>query len=131
MAALTLHATGPLAPDEVWERYAVLARWPSWAPQITGVDVSGPTDGRLRAGLRGRVRGPLGVAVPFVVAEVDERARRWAWTVGFGPLRLELLHWVSSGPDGGTTTGLRIRGPAPALAGYAPLASWALHRLVR
>ena len=130
MAGLTLHATGPAAPEEVWERYAVLARWSSWAPQITGVDLSGPSDGRLRAGLRGRVRGPLGIAVPFVVTDVDEGTRRWSWTVSAGPLRLALRHWVSPGPDGGTTTGLRIRGPAPALAGYAPLASWALHRLV-
>ncbi len=130
MSVLTLHATGPSAPDEVWERYAVLACWPSWAPQITGVDVTGPTDGRLRAGLHGRVRGPLGVAVPFVVTEVDERGRRWAWTAGPAPLRLGLVHWVSPGPDGGTTTGLRIRGPAPLLAGYAPLAAWALRRLV-
>jgi Polyketide cyclase / dehydrase and lipid transport len=130
MAGLTLHATVPAAPDEVWQRYAVLAHWPSWAPQITRVDVAGPTDGRLRAGLRGRVRGPLGLAVPFVVTEVDERGRRWSWTVGPGPLRLGLVHWVAPGPDGGTTTGLRMRGPAPVLAGYAPLASWALHRLV-
>jgi polyketide cyclase/dehydrase/lipid transport protein len=130
VAGLTLHATGPAAPDEVWERYAVLGRWPSWAPQITGVDVAGPTDGRLRTGLRGRVRGPLGIAVPFVVEDVDERARRWVWTVRAGPLRLRLVHWVAPAPDGGSTTGLRLRGPAPVLAGYAPLASWALHRLV-
>lgn len=92
--------------------------------------MAGPTGGRLRAGVRGRVRGPLGVAVPFAVPEVDERGRRWAWTVGPALLRLRLVHRVSPGPNGGTTTGLRIRGRAPVLAGYAPLASWALRRLV-
>ena len=128
MTALTLHATGPLAPDEVWERYAVPARWPDWAPQITGVEV--PVS-RLAAGVRGRVRGPLGVTLPFVVDTVDETARRWSWTVSLGPVQVHLLHWVAEGPDGGSTTGLRISGPAPLVVGYAPLAHLAIGRLVR
>jgi hypothetical protein len=89
VTTLTLHATGPLGPDEVWERYAVPARWPDWAPQITGVE--------------------LPVA----------------------PVRLHLLHWVAEGPDGGSTTGLRVSGPAPLVVGYAPLAKLAISRLVR
>ncbi len=128
MTTLTLHATGPLAPAEAWERYAEPARWPTWAPQITGVQVPEP---RLRAGLEGRVRGPLGLVLPFVVESVDEVARRWAWTVSAGPVRLHLVHWVSDGPDGGSTTGLRIRGPLPVVLGYAPLAQLAIGRLVR
>jgi Polyketide cyclase / dehydrase and lipid transport len=128
VTALTLHATGPEAPAEVWERYAVPARWPEWAPQITGVDL--PV-GRLAAGARGRVRAPLGLALPFVVDSVDEAARRWSWTVSIGPVRLRLLHWVAEGPDGGSTTGLRIDGPAPLVLGYAPLARLAIGRLVR
>ncbi|MGY1690204.1 SRPBCC family protein [Geodermatophilus sp. SYSU D01105] len=128
MTVLTLHATGPEAPAEVWERYAVPARWPEWAPQITGVDVPGP---RLVAGVAGRVRGPVGVALPFVVDAVDEAARQWSWTVSLGPVRLHLLHWVAEGPDGGSTTGLRMDGPAPVVVGYAPLARLAIGRLVR
>ncbi|SFO56773.1 Polyketide cyclase / dehydrase and lipid transport [Geodermatophilus obscurus] len=128
MTTLTLHATGPLAPAEAWERYAEPARWPTWAPQITGVQVPEP---RLRAGLEGRVRGPLGLVLPFVVESVDEVARRWAWTVSAGPVRLHLVHWVSDGPDGGSTTGLRIRGPLPVVLGYAPLAQLAISRLVQ
>ncbi|MGY1622345.1 SRPBCC family protein [Geodermatophilus sp. SYSU D00965] len=128
MSVLTLHATGPEAPAEVWERYAVPARWPEWAPQITGVELPVP---RLAAGVHGRVRGPLGVALPFVVDAVDEPARRWSWTVALGPVRLHLLHWVAEGPDGGSTTGLRMAGPAPLVLGYAPLARWAIGRLVR
>jgi hypothetical protein len=127
VTTLTLHATGPEPPGEVWERYAVPARWPEWAPQITGVDL--PV-GWLAAGVRGRVHAPLGVALPFVVDSVDEAARRWSWTVAVGPVRLRLLHWVADGPDGGSTTGLRVRGPAPLVLGYAPLARWALGRLV-
>ncbi len=128
MSVLTLHATGPLPPAEVWERYAEPARWPTWAPQITGVEVPVP---RLAAGVTGRVRGPVGVTLSFAVESVDEAARRWSWTVTAGPVRLRLLHWVSEGPDGGSTTGLRITGPLPVVAGYAPLAQVAISRLVR
>ena len=128
MTTLTLHATGPEAPAEVWERYAVPARWPEWALQITGVELPAA---RLAAGVRGRVRGPLGVTLPFVVETVDDTARRWSWTVSLGPVRLHLLHWVSEGPDGGSTTGLRVTGPALLVVGYAPLAHLAIGRLVR
>jgi polyketide cyclase/dehydrase/lipid transport protein len=128
VTVLTLHATGPVPPAEVWERYAVPARWPEWAPQITGVEL--PV-ARLAAGVRGRVRGPLGVTLPFVVETVDEVARQWSWTVSAGPVRLHLLHWVTEGPDGGSTTGLRVTGPAPVVVGYAPLAHLAIGRLVR
>lgn len=128
MTVLTLHATGPVGPAEVWERYAVPSRWPQWAPQIAGVEV--PV-ARLASGVRGRVRGPLGVTLPFVVEAVDEATRHWAWTVSLGPVRLRLLHWVTGAPDGGTTTGLRMTGPAPLLLGYAPLARVAIGRLVR
>ena len=127
MSTVTLHATGPEPPDEVWERYAVPARWSDWAPQITGVEL--PV-ARLTAGVRGRVRAPLGVVLPFVVETVDEAARRWSWTVSIGPVRLHLLHWVTEGPDGGSTTGLRVTGPAPLVLGYAPLAQLAIGRLV-
>ncbi len=128
MTVLTLHATGLEPAAEVWDRYARPARWPTWAPQITGVEVPVP---RLAAGVRGRVRGPAGVTLPFVVEAVDEAARRWSWTVSAGPVRLHLLHWVSDGPDGGSTTGLRITGPLPVVVGYAPLAQVAIGRLVR
>jgi Polyketide cyclase / dehydrase and lipid transport len=128
VTTLTLHATGPIAPAEAWDRYLHPGRWSSWAPQILGVETD--TE-RIAQGVTGRVRGPLGVTVPFVVDEVDDASRRWRWTVQVGPARMSLLHWVTSGPDGGTTTGLRVRGPLPLAAGYAPAALVALHGLVR
>ena len=128
VSTLTLHATGPVAPAEAWDRYVRPARWSGWAPQITGV----VTDAEVIAqGVTGRVRGPLGVTVPFVVDEVDDASRRWRWTVQVGPARMTLLHWVTPGPDGGTTTGLRVRGPLPLTVGYAGPALVALHGLVR
>jgi len=127
-STLTLHASGPVAPGEAWDRYLRTERWSQWAPQIRDVESDAPL---IAAGVTGRVRAPLGIAVPFRVTEVDDAARRWSWTVRVGPIALVLLHWVSDGPDGGSTTGLRMRGPLPVLAGYAPLAQLALSRLVR
>jgi hypothetical protein len=128
VTTLTLHATGPVAPAEAWDRYLRPGRWSSWAPQITGVVTDAE---RIAQGVTGRVRGPVGVTLPFVVDEVDDASHRWRWTVQIGPARLTLLHWVTPGPDGGTTTGLRVRGPLPLVAGYAPAALVALHGLVR
>jgi hypothetical protein len=128
VTTLTLHATGPVDPAEAWDRYLHPARWSSWSPYITGVD----TDAlQITQGVTGRVRGPVGVSVAFLVDEVDTATRRWRWTVQVGPARLTLLHWVAPGPDGGTTTGLRVRGPLPLVLGYAPAALVALHGLVR
>jgi hypothetical protein len=124
-----LRVAGPLPPDQAWERYAVPARW---APHLRRVDT---TAARIAPGVRGRVHGPPGVAVMFVVAEVDERARTWAWDVQlplgpFGPLRLHLRHGVEADPTG-TATWLLVRGPAPAVLAYLPVARLALRRLVR
>jgi len=128
VTTLTLHATGPVAPAEAWDRYLHPARWSSWAPQITGVVTDAE---RIAQGVTGRVRGPVGITVPFVVDEVDDASRQWRWTVQVGPARLTLTHWVAPGADGGTTTGLRVRGPLLLAAGYAPAALVALHGLVR
>ncbi|MQA36027.1 SRPBCC family protein [Modestobacter roseus] len=127
MTTLTLHATGPVDPAEVWDRYLHPDRWSEWSPQISRVTSSAP---RIAPGVAGRVHDPLGTSVGFVVGEVSEAGRRWAWQVTVGPTRLDLLHWVRPGPDGGTTTGLRISGIAPLVVGYAPLALLALKRLV-
>lgn len=123
-----LHATGDVDPAEAWDRYARPARWADWSPQIRRVSASAD---RLVPGMTGRVHGPLGVSVPFVVDEVDEVARTWRWTVEVGPLSLELVHDVRAAADGGTRTGLSVRGAAPLVLGYAPLAQLALQRLVR
>jgi hypothetical protein len=125
LTTMTLSARGKASPDVVWERYADLDAWSQWSPQIRGV--SAP-DRRLRPGLEGQVRGPLGVRVAFTITDVQ--ARSWSWQVRL-PLgvRLELGHDVTAHGDG-AATGLRVTGPAPLVLGYAPIAQLALHRLV-
>ncbi len=78
----------------------------------------------------GRVFGPLGVHLDFVVDAVDEATREWMWTVRRGPLRLVLTHGVIA-RGRGCETWLRVDGPLPVVAAYAPLARLALARLVR
>ena len=122
-----VRVTGPLPPARAWERYAEPARWAGWAPQIRGVTASAE---RIAPGVTGRVRGPLGVRVAFVVTDVDEQRRTWAWDVRCGPVRLHLRHGVEPDPRG-SATWLVIRGPAAVVAAYLPVARVALGRLVR
>ena len=92
MAIVTLSAAGRRSPDDAWERYADISRWREWAPQITRVEAS---EDRLAYGVTGRVHGPLGVSVDFVVDQVDERARRWSWAVRRWPVEVRMEHAVT------------------------------------
>ena len=122
-----LSARGPVDPELAWQRYHRLALWPTWSPQVRSVSAAQP---ELAAGMHGRVHGPVGITVNFVVLAVDPVARRWTWTVSRGPLRLHLQHGVQPDPGGGCRSWLTLDGPAPVLLAYLPLAGYALHRLV-
>ncbi len=94
---------------------------------MSGTD---PAPRRIAPGLRGVVVGPVGVQVPFEVLAVDEAAMTWTWRVRAASAELTLEHSVT--PDGdGCRTDLTITGPAPLVVGYAPVARFALTRLVR
>jgi hypothetical protein len=126
MTTLSTRASGPRPAEDAWERYARPALWSSWSPQIRRVATDAE---RLHAGATGRVYGPVGVSIDFVVDEWDEAARRWSWTAHRGPVRLRLEHGVDAdGP--GSSTFLRVHGPLPVVFGYLPVARFALHRLV-
>ncbi|MFB8027396.1 SRPBCC family protein [Streptomyces sp. NPDC056465] len=127
MAVLTLRAEGSAPPEDVWLRYVVPARWPSWSPQIRAVRVDAE---RIAPGTRGEIVSLFGVTAAFTVESVDDARWRWVWRVRLGPVRLRLHHEVGRRPGGSATT-LRIEGPAVALAAYAGPARWALGRLVR
>ncbi len=121
-----VEVTGPARPEVAWERYADLAAWPAWAPQIRAVEADGE---RLARGRSGVVRVPGGLAVRFVVTAVDEPGTRWSWIAWVGPLALTLHHDLTATPAG-TCAGLVLEGPAVVVAAYAPLTRVALARLV-
>jgi hypothetical protein len=131
MAMLGTTVTGPVPPDQVWERYARPEAWASWAPQIRDVE----TDPRLAEGSVGRVHGLLGVTADFEVTDWDEDERTWAWTVhgrlpyGVPGPTLHLLHTVEAA-GAGTKAAIVVRGTLPWVAAYLPAARLALHRLV-
>jgi hypothetical protein len=120
-------AVGPAAADEAWERYAVVERWPSWAPPIQRVEASAS---RLEPGMTGVVHGPLGLRVTFEVETVDEPERTWTWRVRSGPLRMRLEHAVLPTATGGSATTLTVEGPAAVALLYPEVARIALTRLV-
>lgn len=130
MATLTLRARGSAPVDLAWERYADPALWSTWAPQIQRVQT--PMT-RLVAGGTGTVRAGLlstpTVPVPFEVLAVDEETHTWEWQVHLGPIRLRLEHGVGQEARG-SATWLRVHGPLPVVAAYAPVARFALGRLV-
>lgn len=128
-------AHGPAHPEDAWQRYVVPALWPVWAPQIRAVRLApaspGTLDDPVVPDVRGSVLGPPPLRVSFRVLAVDADAHRWAWRVGVGPLAVTLEHGVNPGPGGvGSTAWARIRLPRPLAAPYAPVARWALRRLV-
>jgi hypothetical protein len=130
--SLQLSATGPLAPDQVWQRYTRPARWTEWSPHLREVDYP---DAVVRPGTTGRVTGVGGVVAVFRIDAVDHDARTWSWSVRSGPLRLAFDHGVGraapgSEHPGGSTAWLVTHALWPVAAGYAPLARLALGRLV-
>jgi hypothetical protein len=126
MAVRWLEVRGPAAPEEVWDRYATLARWPEWAPQISRVTAGAD---RLALGVRGTVHVVGALPVAFTVTSCRPAERTWSWQVRFGPVTLDLDHAVHRAGSGTRTT-LTLTGPALVVTAYAPLARVALRRLV-
>lgn len=121
-----MRVTGPAPAALVWRRYVELDEWSRWAPHIRAVHASPRL---LAAGLTGEVAGPLGVRASFEILLVDAERRQWSWRVRFAGLAFTLRHGVEGRPAGSATT-LTVRGFAPAVLAYWPLAYWALRRLV-
>ena len=132
-STVRLQAEGPRSAEQVWEAYAVPSRWSEWSPQVYAVDCPGD---RIVPGLRGTVHAPVPSPVPvrFSVTEVDEAARRWSWVVRVGPtlaaVQIDLEHGVLPRTGGGSLTWLTMTGPLPLVTAYAPLARYAIGRLV-
>ena len=137
--SLRLSASGPLAPDEVWERYTHPVWWPQWSPHLREVDYPHPA---VVPDTTGRVTGIGGLVAVFHIDAVDEEARTWSWSVRSGPLRVSFDHGVDpvagvtsldaprTRSDAGSTAWLVTHAIWPVAVGYAPLARLSLGRLV-
>jgi hypothetical protein len=125
MAVRRVEARGPAPVEDVWDRYAILARWPEWAPQISRVEASAD---RLALGVRGTVYLVGVLSLPFTVTSCRPEDHTWSWQVRLGPVTLDLDHAVYPAGSGSRTT-LSLAGPAVVVAAYAPLAQLALRRL--
>lgn len=123
---MLISVEGPAAAEQAWERYTDPGTWPTWAPQISRVDID---DGFAR-GARGTVHGPLLLRVPFRIRDVDPAARRWSWSVGLGVLSIRMDHGVDATPTG-CRAWARIQAPRLVVLPYVPIARVALRRLVR
>ena len=125
---LSMAVRGPRPADDVWDRYVRPQRWPQWSPQIRSVLYPAEL---LSAQTVGVVRGPAGLRVRFRILDVVTTGpvRSWSWSVWVAGVRLHLRHTVKATPTG-TRTDLTVRGFAPAVLLYLPMARWALHRLV-
>ena len=127
MKPAVARASGPVAPEEAWDRYARPERWSQWSPQVRHVVTDSEV---IVAGAAGTVRTLGGAQVRFVVLDVDPRARSWSWKVHVGPLALLLEHHLIPLPGGGTRAEVVIHGPWPVARLYRLPATVALHRLV-
>jgi len=63
--------------DVVWDVITDTTRWPEWGPSVSAVDCR---ERYVRKGIRGRVRLPFSMWVPFAITEYEDR-RYWAWNI--------------------------------------------------
>jgi uncharacterized protein YndB with AHSA1/START domain len=106
--------------EAVWTILCDTDAWPQWGPTVSGGEIDG--DG-LILGATGRVRTPIGVALPFTITEF-EPGRRWTWAVAGVPATSHAVE-----PD---DSGCRASMSAPWWApAYLPVLVIALQRIDR
>lgn len=67
----------PATPALVWSLLSDTRLWPTWGVPVTAVEGEGDV---VYEGMRGRIRTPLGIWLPFEIAEVAP-GRAWSWYV--------------------------------------------------
>lgn len=127
MRPAVARASGPVTPDEAWDRYLRPHRWSQWSPQVRGVDTDSDV---IVAGSAGTVRTLGGAKVRFVVLDVDPPARSWTWQVRVGPVGMLLEHHLVPRDGGGTRADVVIHAAWAVARLYRLPATVALHRLV-
>lgn len=65
------------SPERLWDLITDTNRWVEWGPSVRAVECS---ERYIRQGSTGWIKTPLGLWLPFVVTEFDERVR-WSWRV--------------------------------------------------
>ena len=80
-------------PSAAWELLSATDSWTRWGPSVTAVE---PSDSELAHGLRGRVRTPIGIWLPFRITDLEEQ-RSWSWTILGIPAT---SHHVDAAPEG-------------------------------
>ena len=100
------------------ELLSTTSSWSQWGPSVSAVE---PANAKLSLGMRGRVRTPLGLWLPFHITRYDPPCS-WAWSVLGIPAT---SHTVAKAP-GGCRISFGV--PAPALA-YLILCRLALERI--
>lgn len=110
------------APTErAWDLLVDVREWPRWGPTVASAELDGGGS-RLGVASTGRVRPPVGPALPFTVTEFDE-GRRWVWRVAGVPAT---AHRVEPLGEGRCRVGIAV--PLPFVA-YAPVCRLALRRI--
>jgi hypothetical protein len=104
--------------DEAWALISRTGSWPLWGPSVSAVE---PVDETLSVGMRGRVRTPAGIWLPFRITSFDP-PHSWAWSVLSIPAT---THSVEAVP-GGCRISFSV--PAPALP-YLVVCRVALSRI--
>ncbi len=88
----------PADAPTVWRLWSDVGGWSSWDSSVESAEL----DGAFAAGSRGRLAPHGARAVRFSIVEAVARER--FVTECRPPLaRLRFEHWLTSGPDGGTT----------------------------
>jgi hypothetical protein len=65
------------SPRTVWPLLAEFRHWPAWGPTVTAV--ASDAD-EVSPGVRGRVRTPVGIWLPFEITTVEVE-KSWTWRV--------------------------------------------------
>lgn len=105
-------------PEEAWALLSDPGTWSTWGPTVSAVEPAGEP---LRLGLRGRVRTPVGLWLPYEVTAFDP-PRSWAWSV----LSVPATNHVIAPAPGGCRVSFAV--PTPAFA-YLAVCRVALERI--
>jgi len=105
-------------PAEAWALLVSTSTWSSWGPSVVAVE---PADATIRLGMKGRLRTPVGVWLPFCITSYDP-PHSWSWAVLGIPAT---SHTVEAAPGG-----CRVAFAVPALAvPYLVVCRMALKRI--